>query len=341
MPIEVSPNPGLGCVIVRKIDDQGVGLPDWEIHGRPVGQMTPHLDGHTDGTGYIRFDNLQPGKWNFWEIVQHGWEPVTAEMVETEVTDGPACAKVIFINRQTPFCVEGQKIDDDHVPLPNWEIHALSTSGWPHRVTHTDANGYFRFDNLTNGEWRFWEIMQSGWEPVTSETFTIDPNTHPNPPPAGQCYQIRFKNRQVLPPTTTPTPTVTPTPASNTPIPPQNPIYLPLIVKPGGMCEVGRLQVNVWGTFYSFPLTPDGNVKLIEPLDWQSPTEFKIVLYEGPVKWTQYKPTYFKQEGGYTFTYPGDRAGEDFLLFVDTDCGVIGIETAIDDPTPTPVAGPN
>ena len=97
---------------------------------------------------------------------------------------------------------------------------------------------------------------------------------------------------------------------------------------------------TVWGTFYSFPLTPDGNVKLIEPLDWQSPTEFKIALYEGPVKWTQYKPKYFKQEGGYTFTCPGDRAGEDFLLFVDTDCGVIGIETAIDDPTPIPVAGP-
>ena len=205
-------------------------------------------------------------------------------MVETEVAAEPAIANVIFINRQVPFCVEGQKIDDDHVGLPNWEIHAISADGWPHLVTTTDGNGYFRFDNLSIKEWRFWEIMQGGWQPVTPDEITIDPTTAINPPPAGQCYQIRFKNRQVLPPTATPEPaqTPTPTPSGNTPTPIPNPIYLPIIMKPSGMCEVGRLQVTVWGTFYSFPLKPDNNLKVIEPLDWASPTEFKIVLLRRP-----------------------------------------------------------
>ncbi|MCP4168020.1 MAG: DUF11 domain-containing protein, partial [Chloroflexi bacterium] len=118
---------------------------------------------------------------------------------------------------------------------------------------------------------------------------------------------------------------------------PQNPIYLPIIIMPGGVCETGRVQVTVWGTFYSFPLTPDENVKTIRPLNWNSTTTFRIVNYDGAVVWTQYQPTYFKQQGGYEFVYPGGHAGEVFWLTVQTECGTIIIATPVDDPTPTPV----
>ncbi|MCW5860281.1 MAG: hypothetical protein KIS63_18460, partial [Caldilineales bacterium] len=131
---------------------------------------------------------------------------------------------------------------------------------------------------------------------------------------------------------TVPTPTITPTPLPNA-------LYFPLLLRPGGVCEIGRLQVMVWGTFYSFEINQDNIVRFVEPLPWQSPTVFNLVNYEGPVIWTQYKPYYVKQFDGYSFTYPGGMAGADFRLFVRTLCGVIIINTSVDDPTPTPDPG--
>ncbi len=168
--------------------------------------------------------------------------------------------------------------------------------------------------------------MKEGWQPVTAEMFNATVR------PGDDCIYIRFKNRQATP-TPTPTPVLTPT-ATATLVP--NGIWLPIINRPGGVCIEGRLQVTVFDTFYSFKLTPDGNTKTIRPLPWQSPTVFRVVNYSGPVIWTQYQPTYFKQVDGYEFTYPGGRAGEPFRLWVETACGIIAVQTDIDDPTPTP-----
>ncbi|MCX7853798.1 MAG: alcohol dehydrogenase catalytic domain-containing protein, partial [Caldilineales bacterium] len=88
-----------------------------------------------------------------------------------------------------------------------------------------------------------------------------------------------------------------------------------------------------------FPIREDGLVRYVRPLPWQFPTVFRVVNYEGPTEWTQYKPFYTKQRGGYEFTYPGGMPGADFRLFLRTDCGVVIIETSVDDPTPTPVPG--
>jgi YVTN family beta-propeller protein len=49
-----------------------------------------------------------------------------------------------------------------------------------------------------------------------------------------------------------------------------------------------------------------------------------------------YQPYYNKQVGGYTYIYPGGHAGEDFTMYVWTDCGRIQLQGVIDDPTPTP-----
>jgi hypothetical protein len=231
-------------------------------------------------------------------------------------------------------CIEGYKVDDLHVGLPGWEIHAVPDgSDEPHLVRITDGTGYFRFDDLTPGVWRLWEIMRPGWEPVTDEMFTVTVRG------SLTCAQVRFKNRQ-LPPTPTPTntPTPTPTPTETVP-PPPNPLYFPRVFRPGGVCEIGRLQTIVWGHFYSFPIREDGLVRYVRPLPWQFPTVFRVVNYEGPTEWTQYKPFYVKQHGGYEFSYPGGRPGADFRLFLRTECGVIIIETSVDDPTPTPVPG--
>ena len=100
-------------------------------------------------------------------------------------------------------CVEGHKIDDLHVGLPNWVIHAKPAGQTgPVYTATTDGTGYFRFDNLPVGTYTFWEEMQERWVPVTAPQFDAPVNPGPD------CTYIRFKNRQATP---TPTPTPTPT----------------------------------------------------------------------------------------------------------------------------------
>lgn len=223
-------------------------------------------------------------------------------------------------------CVEGRKVDDLHVGLPDWEIRARPAGfDSPVYTAFTDGTGYFRFDDLEPGTYTFWEIIQEGWIPVTSPEFDA------YVAPGDECTRIRFKNRQA-----TPTPTLTPTATTS---PPR--LYLPMILTPGGVCEEGTLNVIIYGKLYSHPLTPDGNVKSIPPLPWKFPTTFYISNYVGAVTWTQYQPYYHKQIGGYTFTFPGGHAGEEFSLFVNTECGALAVETEIDDPTPTPTPTPN
>ena len=164
--------------------------------------------------------------------------------------------------------------------------------------------------------------MQDGWEPVTPAEFDVFVAA------SEDCTYARFKNRQI-PPTSTPTPTYTPTPTPPT-------LYLPLILTRPDECIAGKVHVIVWGEHFSFPLTPDGNVKSIPPLPWQFPTTFWTTNYTGAISWTQYQPFYHKQLGGYTFVYPGGHSGEEFSLFISTECGKLAIETEVDDPTPTP-----
>jgi hypothetical protein len=90
-----------------------------------------------------------------------------------------------------PPCVSGKKIDDLHVGLPNWIIHARPCGqAQPVLTTATDGNGNFRFDPLAAGCWTIWEEQQPGWAPVTSWTFDVEAM------PGYACVDVRFKNRQ-------------------------------------------------------------------------------------------------------------------------------------------------
>jgi len=103
------------------------------------------------------------------------------------------------------------------------------------------------------------------------------------------------------------------------------------------MCDVGYIYVNVWGKDYHIPLYDVPYVYTLRPLPWQYPTTFYLKEYNGaPPLWTQYHPFYHKQEGGLEFTYPGGHSGEEFTLYIRTECGEVAIMTDVDDPTPTP-----
>lgn len=88
-------------------------------------------------------------------------------------------------------CLTGKKVDDLHVGLPNWTIHARLSSGQGVTLTTTtDGSGGFYFTGLTPGLWTVWEEMQPGWAPVTAPSFEVEV------PPIQPCPEVRFKNRQ-------------------------------------------------------------------------------------------------------------------------------------------------
>ncbi len=263
--------------------------------------------------------------------------PTLTPTATPTATPTPTDTPTVTPTPEIPGCADAFVVDIANFGLAGWEIHATPDGAdLPHLIGITDAAGRVNFPDLKPGLWKFWIIMQPGWEAVTPEMVTV------NIPPGDTCLRIRFRVAQSTPtPTHTPTPTATPTVPTPTITPtPSYMLYFPMLLRLGSVCEIGRLQVTVWGTYYDFKISQDNIVYFVEPLPWQNPTLFKLVNYDGPVTWTQYKPYYFKQIGGYEFTYPGGLAGADFRLFVHTECGYIIINTSVDDPTPTPTPTP-
>lgn len=90
------------------------------------------------------------------------------------------------------------------LPVPGFLI---IVDGPVHREGVTDGSGIARFENLPPGTYTVREVNQSGWEPVTPDTVTVEVK-------AKHAVTVRFKNRQedVVIVTPTPTSVVTPPP---------------------------------------------------------------------------------------------------------------------------------
>ena len=93
------------CVDVYKQDlYDGSGLPGWTIILQPTyGDATLQQSGTTDGTGWVRFNQLPPGDYTIWEVMQPGWVVVApdAGVIKMSLQPTGACATVTFINVQT------------------------------------------------------------------------------------------------------------------------------------------------------------------------------------------------------------------------------------------------
>jgi hypothetical protein len=82
-------------------------------------------------------------------------------------------------------------VDDLHVGLPGWTIHARPRDAQaPVLTTVTDGSGAFHFANLPVGFWTVWEEMQPNWAAVTAPMFDVELQPGPG------CAEVRFKNRQ-------------------------------------------------------------------------------------------------------------------------------------------------
>jgi len=184
------------CLVVSKSDYSDASpLGDWEIQIKPANGGT-WQSGVTDVSGQVRFNDLEPGNWLVREVAQYPWfavQPSTgqAEVLLTAMEDEDDCYKLAFANsREATGCVEGYKVDDNHRGLPGWEVCAESPDlADPIFCTTTIEGGYFRFDNLTMGEWDIWEDPAPGWTAVTAERFTVIVDD------TEECVRVRFKNR--------------------------------------------------------------------------------------------------------------------------------------------------
>jgi hypothetical protein len=184
------------CLLVAKADEEtGMPLEGWEIEIKSPSNPAWQI-GVTDASGVARFDDLTPGKWLVREVVQYPWEAASPESGEVELIlypqeDDDDCYKFVFQNRRLPTgCVEGYKVDDDHRALPGWGVcTAPADADSPVFCTETDEFGYFRFDDLTLGEWALWEEVQDGWIPITAQEFNVFVDDEEI------CEQVRFKNR--------------------------------------------------------------------------------------------------------------------------------------------------
>lgn len=119
----------------------------------------------------------------------------TTSLVQTATVPTGGAAVVDFGQRLNVVCVDGHKINDFHVGMAGWVIHAQLADGQgPIYTQVSDGAGFFLFDALPLGVYRFWEELQPGWRPVTPAEFLA-----PALEPGDECLHIRFKNKEATP----------------------------------------------------------------------------------------------------------------------------------------------
>jgi hypothetical protein len=142
----------------------------------------------TDAEGHYSFQVCEPGTYTVSEEMQDGWVATTDTQVTVEITE--SSARVDFGNRLEPQTecgvVHGFKWNDlngdgewqqGEPALEGWEIvlerveviGAENPTPVPmQRVTYTDEDGYYRFEEICEpGVYQVREVQQEGWIATT------------------------------------------------------------------------------------------------------------------------------------------------------------------------------
>ncbi len=209
-----------GALVARAFEDlNGNGV--WDtgeppLGGVPVSWVNEFGESDFDVTGAsgsLTWSPQAAGIYTVTAAVLPDYAATTAQSQPAAVNVGGATT-LDFGQRLNVACVEGRKVDDFHIGLPGWVIRAqLADGSGPIYRLVSDSTGYFRFDALPLGVYRFWEELQTGWTAVTPAEFEVAVLE-----PGEECLQIRFKNKQA-----------TPTPAP--PAQMSDRLYLPLLIK--------------------------------------------------------------------------------------------------------------
>jgi LysM repeat protein/uncharacterized surface anchored protein len=87
----------------------------------------------------------------------------------------------------TSICVTGQVIDKEHKGIAGLQVVG-ETEAQAGLAVDSDADGYFKFDELTPGLWNFRVVVPDSWKAITPAEFQIDVSYD-----RVGCYPIRFK----------------------------------------------------------------------------------------------------------------------------------------------------
>ena len=202
-------NEELGCVDGYKINQLETALGGWKITAHKASGDEVDQVQVTGADGYFQF-YLSLGTWTISEELQDGWTPVTPASFDIAVTQGHVCEHVRFKNSTKYACVDAYKKDvSDGIGLPGWEISLRPEYGTDAQtqIKVTDGSGWVRFNKLTPGVYRIWEIPQAGWTqlhvnvgylpgvlPIVPLNF--DSSTTINLEASGSCKAVEFYNVQ-------------------------------------------------------------------------------------------------------------------------------------------------
>jgi LysM repeat protein len=165
------------CIIGYKVDDNHKPIAGWKVYAQPADSAEPRFSRVTAADGSFTFSDLPLGTWTVWEEVPLYWTAITPSKfsVNLEKAENPGrCVVVRFKNRPPDLCGEGYKVDENGKGLAGWTVEAFAASN-PAEVmsTVTDANGYFRFNGLTLGDWMFRVVHKAGWRPITPDSLKV------------------------------------------------------------------------------------------------------------------------------------------------------------------------
>ena len=142
----------------------------------------------TSGGGTFKFTGLAPGKYLISEVPKSGYTNTSPTSKIITLTAGQTLNVTssygLFGNVQNmPVggTIEGlkyldvnsnRKFDKGDVTLSNWTITLLNGSGQIGSVK-TDAKGFFKFTNLSPGQYNIKEVLQPGYTNITPLSMTI------------------------------------------------------------------------------------------------------------------------------------------------------------------------
>jgi len=144
------------------------GLAGWTIQLSRDGQEVSTLTGDD---GSYRFDTLAPGSYILQEVPKPGWTLTAPKEGSYSIEmKGQDEAGKDFGNKLTAFSIAGRKFndlngngaDDGEPGLAGWTIQ-LSQNGQLASSQKTEADGSYKFDNLTPGSYTVAEVQQPGW----------------------------------------------------------------------------------------------------------------------------------------------------------------------------------
>ncbi len=144
----------------------------------------------TDASGFYKFTNLIPDRYNVTEETKAGFTPTNAT-IKAIIVENMDVMNVNFTNQVTvpppqTFNISGFKVNDTNgdniwepgeMGIENWNIMLLNaTTGTQINSTSTNASGFYEFMNLAPGVYNVTEEMKAGFTPsgVTFKAVTIE-----------------------------------------------------------------------------------------------------------------------------------------------------------------------